>query len=76
MSGSGQNRTLRQVSAMSALPSKADIERRPLRVRFGPKADIRRRLNHVRFTPESGHRNLGSASCRAAQAAHAVWGAK
>jgi len=40
MSALGQNRTLRHVRVMSALPPKADIGTQPLNVRFVPKADI------------------------------------
>jgi hypothetical protein len=44
MSALGQKRTSRSEIAMSALPSKADIERRLLHVRFGPIADISQTL--------------------------------
>jgi hypothetical protein len=38
----GQKQTLSDISAMSALPPKADIDERDLDVRFAPKADILR----------------------------------
>ena len=40
MSALGQKQTQEPVSAMSALPPKADIETQPRDVRFEPKADI------------------------------------
>jgi len=40
MSALGQNQTLRQVSAMSALPPKTDIRRQPFDVGFGPLAEV------------------------------------
>jgi hypothetical protein len=40
MSALGQKRTLSDISAMSALPPKADIRQSGLDVRFVPKADI------------------------------------
>jgi len=39
MSALGQERTLRHIGSMSALPPKADIGGRRLKVRFVPKAD-------------------------------------
>jgi hypothetical protein len=42
MSALGQKQTLSDVSAMSALPPKADITGQQLDVRFVPKADILR----------------------------------
>jgi hypothetical protein len=40
MSALGQERTLKRLHAMSALPPKAGIAGRQLNVRFVPKADI------------------------------------
>jgi hypothetical protein len=42
MSGKGQNRTLKRLHPMSALPPKADIVHDGGNVRFVPKADILR----------------------------------
>jgi hypothetical protein len=42
MSALGQKQTLSDISAMSALPPKADIAERDRDVRFVPKADILR----------------------------------
>jgi len=42
MSALGQKQTWRFETAMSAIPPKADINRRRLDVRFVPEADIRR----------------------------------
>jgi hypothetical protein len=47
MSALGHKQTLRQVSAMSALPPKADINRGERYVRFVPIADIAK-VDHAR----------------------------
>jgi hypothetical protein len=56
MSALGHKRTFSKVSAMSALPPKADIAGRQLNVRFVPKADIALRLAPVRRSGETSRR--------------------
>jgi len=51
MSALGQKRTKRQLAAMSALPPKADIDRRYDIVRFVPQADFER---VIRLSPKLG----------------------
>jgi hypothetical protein len=50
----GQKRTSDKVCVMSALPPKADIDKRDGNVRFVPKADIA----GCQFCAKSGHRTL------------------
>ena len=59
MSALGQRQTWQSVSAMSALPPKADIGTQSRDVRFVPKADIQEFATCIRLNPITARQIAG-----------------